>query len=208
MFWHCRARVQWLLGGWAGSLGTYLGGRGGDGGGGAVHIRASSTASRATWYGVGLTWGLRGGLTGVGEVVGARRGEGGEGGGVSNGVWGEASSLRHFSASESHGGDGGWSPNPKSSGRSPQPHSGNEGLEGAEEATLRGLDDVANCSPQWVGNERVGAGASPTQMYGSETQRSRPKTRFLASRGRLITKDCPMCRRGSTHTCLLCNTHI
>ena len=33
---------------------------------------------------------------GVGEIVGARRGEGGEGGGVSNGGWGEASSLRHF----------------------------------------------------------------------------------------------------------------
>ena len=35
-----------------GSLGTYLGGRGGDGGGTAVHIRASPKASRATWYGV------------------------------------------------------------------------------------------------------------------------------------------------------------
>ena len=39
-------------GGGGGSLGTYLGGRGGDGGGTAVHIRASSKASRATWYGV------------------------------------------------------------------------------------------------------------------------------------------------------------
>ena len=66
MFWHCRARVQRVLGGWGGSLGTYLGGCGGDGGGTAVHITASSTASRATWYGVGLMWGLRGGLTGVG----------------------------------------------------------------------------------------------------------------------------------------------
>ena len=122
-----------------------------------MHIRASSTASRATWYGVGLTWGLRGGLTGVGEVVGARRGEGGEGCGVSNGGSGEASSLKHFSASESHGGIGGCSANRKSSGRSPQPHSGNEGLEGAEEATLRGLDDMANCSLQWVGDKRVGA---------------------------------------------------
>ena len=130
-----------------GSLGTYLGGCGRDGGGTAVHIRASSTASRATWNGVGLTWGLRGGLTGVGEVVGARRDEGGEGGGVSNGGSGEATSLRHFSASESHGGNGGWSPNRKSSGTSPQPHSGNEGLEEAEEATLKGLDDMANCSP-------------------------------------------------------------
>ena len=114
----------------------------------------------------------------------------------------------HFSASKSHGGDGGWSPNRKSCGRSPQPHSGNEGLEGAEEATLRGLDDMANCSPQRVADERVGAGAGPTQMSGSEKQRSRPKTRFLASRGRLITKECPMCRRSSTHTCLLCNTRI
>ena len=51
---------------------------------------------------------------------------------------GEASSLRHFSASESHSGDGGWSPNRKNSGRSPQPQSGNEGLEGTEEARLRG----------------------------------------------------------------------
>ena len=131
-------------------------------------------ASGATWYGVGLTWGLRKGLTGAREVVGARWGEGGEGGGVSNGGWGEASSLRHFSASDSHGGDGGWSPNRKSSGRSPQPHSGNEGLEVAEEATLRGLDNMANCGPHWVGDERVGAGADPTQISGSETQRSRP----------------------------------
>ena len=106
--------------------------------------------------GVALMWGLRGGLTGIGEVVGARQGEGGEGGGVGNGGWGEASSLRHFSASESHGGDGGWSPNRKSSGRSPQPHSGNEGLEGAEEATLRGLDDMAKCSPQCLGQRRNG----------------------------------------------------
>ena len=86
-----------------GSLGTYLGG---CGGGTAVHIRASSTASRATWYGVEITWGLRGGLTGAGEVVGARPDEGGEGGGVSNGRSGEASSLRHFSASKFHGGEG------------------------------------------------------------------------------------------------------
>ena len=107
------------FGGGGGSLGTYWGGCGGDGGGTAVHIRASSTASRATSYGVEVTWGLRGGLTGAGEVVGARRDEGGEGGGVSNGGWDEANSLRHFSASESHGGDGGWSPNPRSSGRSP-----------------------------------------------------------------------------------------
>ena len=124
----------------------YLGGCGGDGGGTAVHIRASSTASRATRYGVEVTWGLGGGLTGVGEVAG----EGGEGGGVGNGGWGEASSLRDFSASESHGGEGGWSPNRNSSGRSPQPHSRNEGLEGTEEATLRGLDDMANCGAQRV----------------------------------------------------------
>ena len=39
---------------WGGGrvLGYVLGGRGGDGGGTAVHIRASSRASRATWYGV------------------------------------------------------------------------------------------------------------------------------------------------------------
>ena len=55
--------------------------------------------------------------------------------------------------------------------------------------------------PRWVGDERVGAGAGPTQMSGSETQRSRPQTHFLASRERLITKECPMCRRGSVHTC-------
>ena len=172
-----------------------------------MHMRASSTASKATWYGVEVTWGLRRGLTGVAEVVGARLDEGGEGGGVSNGGWGEASSVRHFSASEFLG-DGGWYPNRKSSGRSPQPHSGNEGLEGTEEARLRGLDEIANCGPQWVGDERVGVGAGPTQMSGSETQRSRPKTHFLASRGRLKTKECPMCRRGSVHACLLCNTLI
>ena len=154
------------LGGVGGTLGMYLGGCGGDGGGTAVHIRASSTAARATWYGVEVTWGLGGGLTGAREVVVARLDEGGEGGGVSNGGWGEAGSLRHFSASESHGGDGGWSSNCKSSGRSPQPHSGNEGLEGTEEARLRGLDDMANCRQQWVGDERVGVGAGLTQMFG------------------------------------------
>ena len=45
--------------------------------------------------------------------------------------------------------------------------------------------------PQWVRDERVGVGAGPTQMSGSETQRSRPKTHFLASRGRLEIKECP-----------------
>ena len=78
------------LEGVGGSLGTYLRGRGGDGGGTAVHIRASSRASRATWY--GFEWGLG---RGFGEV-GARLGGGGEGGGLGNGGWGEASSLRHF----------------------------------------------------------------------------------------------------------------
>ena len=111
-----------------------------------MHIRASSTASRATRYVDEVTWGLGGGLTGVGEVVG----EEGKGGGVGNGGWGEASSLRHFSASESHGGEGGWSPNRNSSGRFPQPHSGNEGLEGTEEAMLSGVDDMASCGAQWV----------------------------------------------------------
>ena len=157
------------LGGVGGSLGTYLGGCGGDGGGTAVHIRASSTASRATWYGVEVTWGLGGGLTGAGEVVGARRDEGGEGGGVSNGGWGEASSLRHFSASESHGGDGGLVSKPQELRQIPRPHSGKEGLEGTEEARIRGLDDMASCGPQWVGDERVGVGAGPTQMSGSQT---------------------------------------
>ena len=51
--------------------------------------------------------------------------------------WGEAKSLRHFPASESHGGDAGWSPNRRSSGKSPRP-SRKEGLKGTEEATLRG----------------------------------------------------------------------
>ena len=67
---------------------------------------------------------------------------------------------------------------------------------------------MANCDLQLVGDERVGVGQGPTQMSGSETQRSRPKTHFLASRGRLKTKECPMCRRGSVHSCLLCNTLI
>ena len=131
------AREQWVWGG-GGVLGYVLGGLWGDGGGTAVHITASSTASRATWYGV--EWGLGRGL---GEFVGARLGGGGEGGGVSNGGWGETDSLRHFLASESHGGDGGWSPNHRTSGTSPQPHSGKEGLEGTDEARLRGLDDMA-----------------------------------------------------------------
>ena len=130
MFWHCRAREQWV---WRGSGGHYVrtwglwGVVGGDGGCMAVHIRASSTAARANSY--GLEWGLGGGLA---EVVGARLGEGGEGRGVNNGSCGEASWPRHFSASEFHGGDRGWSPNRKSSGKSPQPHasSRNEGLEG------------------------------------------------------------------------------
>ena len=59
--------------------------------------------------------------------------------------------MRHLSGSESHGSHGGWSPNCKSSGRSPKPRSSSqkEGLEGAEEATLMGLDDMAS------GTERV-----------------------------------------------------
>ena len=140
MFLHCRAHEQWVREGVGGSLGAYSGGCGGDGGGTAMHIKASSMAPKATWFGVER--GLGGGL---GEVVAARLGEGGEGGGVSNGGWGEASSLTHFSASESHGGDGVWFPNRKSSGKSPQLHSlsRKEGLEGTEEATLRGLDDMA-----------------------------------------------------------------
>ena len=74
-------------GGWGGSLGTYLGGCGGDGGGTVVHIRASTTASKATWYGVGVTWGVRGGLTSVGEVVGARLDERGEGAVLAMEAW-------------------------------------------------------------------------------------------------------------------------
>ena len=120
------------LEGVGGSLGTYLEGRGGDGGG-----TASSRASRATLYGV--EWGLGRAL---GEV-GARLGGGAQGGGVGNGGWGEASSPRHFSASESNGGDARWSPNSRSPGKSPQP-SRKEELEGTEKATLRGLDDMAS----------------------------------------------------------------
>ena len=55
--------------------------------------------------------------------------------------------------------------------------------------------------PHWVRDERVGVGAGPTQMSGSETRRSRPKTHFLASRGRLKIKQCPMCKRRPVHTC-------
>ena len=43
--------------------------------------------------------------------------------------------------------------------------------------------------------------AGPTQMSGSETRRARPKTHFLASRGRLEIKECPMCKRRPVHTC-------
>ena len=50
-------------------------------------------------------------------------------------------------------------------------------------------------------DEGVGVGAGPTQMSGSETRRSRPKTHFLASRGRLKIKECPMCKRRPVHTC-------
>ena len=50
-------------------------------------------------------------------------------------------------------------------------------------------------------DERVGVGAGPTQMSESEMRRSRPKTHFLALRGRLKIKECPMCKRRSVHTC-------
>ena len=56
---------------------------------------------------------------------------------MGNGGWGEASSLIHFSASESHGGDAGWSPNRRSSGKSPQP-SRKEGLEGNRRGHAKG----------------------------------------------------------------------
>ena len=65
---------------------------------------------------------------------------------------------------------------------------------------------MANCGPQWVGDERVGVGAGRTQMSGLEMQGSRPKTHFLASRGRLKTKECPMCRRGAQ--CMLVSYEI
>ena len=62
-----------------GSLNTYLGGSGGDAGGTAVDIPASSRASMATWYGVHERWGLRGGLVGGGGGVRAWMDGGGEG---------------------------------------------------------------------------------------------------------------------------------
>ena len=55
--------------------------------------------------------------------------------------------------------------------------------------------------PQWLRDERVGVGAGPTQMSRSQTRRSRPKTHFLASRGRLKIKECPMWKRRPVHTC-------
>ena len=70
------------------------------------------------------------------------------------------------------------------------------------------LDNMANCGPQWVGMNAWVLGHAQLKCRGQETQRSRPKTHFLASRGRLENKECPMCRRGSVHTCLLCNTRI
>ena len=77
---------------------------------------------------------------------GSRMDGGGEGDGVNIESCGEANSVRHLSASESHGGDGGWYLNCKSCGRSPQPQSSShkEGLEGSEEATLMGLDEMAS----------------------------------------------------------------
>ena len=128
------------------SLGTYLGGCRGDGGGTPVDNKASSNASRATRHGVEETWGLGRGLNVVGGVVGVRLDEGGGGGGVSNGGWAEASWLRRLSALESHCGDRGCSPNRSSSGRSSQPHSSSrkEGLEGTKESRRRGLDDMAS----------------------------------------------------------------
>ena len=72
---------------------------------------------------------------------------------MGNGGWGEASSLRHFPASQSHDGDAGWSPNRGSSGKSPQAVP--EGPEGTEEATLRGLDDMASCKERVTGARRL-----------------------------------------------------
>ena len=133
MSWHCRARGHWVLGGWGGSLGIYLGGRGGDGGGTTVDIRASSKTpgmelrkKRGVWE--------EDLLSAEGVMVSQMDG-GGEGGGVNIGGWGEANSLGHLSALESHSADGGWSPNCNSSDRSPQPRFSpqKEGIEGTEE---------------------------------------------------------------------------
>ena len=75
------------------------------------------------------------------------------GGDVNVGGSGEGNSLRHLSASESQCGDGGWSPNYKSSGRSPQPRSSlhEDRPEGTEEATLMGLEDMASSRERVTG---------------------------------------------------------
>ena len=76
-------------------MGTNLGGCGGDSGGTAVDIRASPKASRATWYGVEETWGLGGGLTLVGAVVGVRLDGGGGGRGAVPAMEAGARPLRY-----------------------------------------------------------------------------------------------------------------
>ena len=135
MFWHCMASEQWVWGVW-GVLGYVLGGSWGVGGGTAVHIKASLSASRATGYGVEVTWHLGGVLNGAGEVVGARLDEGREGNSVSNGGWGEL---------------------------------------------------------KWLGQRR---------------EVLDPKLISPPQRGGLKKKECPMYKRRSVHTCLLCNTLI
>ena len=69
------------------------------------------------------------------------------------------------------------------------------------EGELLRLDD-----PQWVGDERVGLGARPTQISGSEMRRSSPQTRLLNSSRRFEITECAMCKRRTVHTCPLCNT--
>ena len=56
--------------------------------------------------------------------------------------------------SESHGGDARWSPNRRSFGQSPQP-SEKEWLEGTEEGTLQGLDNMASWKERVTGAKRL-----------------------------------------------------
>ena len=90
-----------------------------------VAISAFAKASTSPWYGVNERSGLRGGLAFGGGGVGAWMDGGREGGGVNIRGWGEAHSLRHLSASESHEGDGRWCPKRRTSckyPKTPPPH--------------------------------------------------------------------------------------
>ena len=84
------------LAGLEGSVGTYFGGHGTDGGGNAVDINASSKASRAAWYGVKETRGVGGGLAVGTRSEDSRMDGGGEVGGVNIGGCGKANSPRHL----------------------------------------------------------------------------------------------------------------